>query len=156
MILENVIALTHATLLNSPYVSSFSGVTLEVKNVKRGFLFIATKSDEIDLAIQNGAYGILFDSPTQISDNEIAWIKVEDLTSALVRILRFHLLDKNISAYECDTITFDLSTQILTDNRFIPIQGDIFSVFKELWELPQESVILFNKNFYGNLKPYKP
>ena len=69
MRLENVIALTHATLLNSPYVSDFSGITYEVKSVKRGSLFVAKESSEIELAIQNGAYGILFDSPMQMCDS---------------------------------------------------------------------------------------
>jgi hypothetical protein len=146
MRLENVISLTHATLLNSPYVSAFNGIAIEAKNVKRGFLFIAKESTEIELAIQNGAYGILFDSPTQISDTEIAWIKVENLETALVKIVRFHLLDKNITAYECDAITFDLAIQISTDTRFITLSGNIFTIFNDLWEVTQNSVILFHSN----------
>ena len=147
MRLENVIALTHATLLNSPYVTAFSGLSYEAKNVKRGTLFIAKDSSEIELAIQNGAYGILFDSPIQMIDSEIAWIKVDELTTALLKILRFHILDKNITAYECDAITFDLSTQITTQSRFVSLCGDIYAVFKELWELSQDSVLLYSSSF---------
>ena len=147
MRLENVIALTHATLLNSPYVSDFSGITYEAKSVKRGFLFIARESSEIELAILNGAYGILFDSPMQMTDSEIAWIKVDDIATALLRILRFHILDKNITAFECDTITLDLSSQISTEERFKALNGDIFETFKELWEISPDSVILFTHSF---------
>lgn len=143
MRLENVIALTNATLLNTPYVTSFSGLSYEAKSVKRGSLFIAKNSSEIELAILNGAYGIVFDAPTQISDNEIAWIKVDDVSRALSRILRFHILDKNIKAYECDEITLKLSLQIMTDSTLKILNGDIYATFKELWEIEQNSVVLF-------------
>ena len=147
MRLENVIALTHATLLNSPYVTAFSGLVYEVKNVKRGTLFIAKDSSEIELAILNGAYGILFDSPVQMIDSEIAWIKVDDIATALLKILRFHILDKNITAYECDKITLDLSSQISTQDRFKALSGDIYDTFKELWEITPDSIVLFTHTF---------
>ena len=147
MRLENVIALTNATLLNSPYVSDFSGITYEAKSVKRGSLFIAKENSEIELAILNGAYGILFDSPVQMIDSEIAWIKVDEIPTALLKILRFHLLDKNISAYQCDAITLDLSSQIYTHERFKALKSDIYNTFKELWEIAQNSVVLFTHSF---------
>ena len=147
MRLENVIALTHATLLNSPYVTAFSGLVYEAKNVKRGTLFIAKDSSEIELAILNGAYGILFDSPVQMIDSEIAWIKVDDIATALLKILRFHILDKNITAYECDKITLDLSSQISTQDRFKALSGDIYDTFKELWEITPDSIVLFTHTF---------
>lgn len=147
MRLENVIALTHATLLNSPYVSAFNGLSYEAKSVKRGTLFIAKDSSEIELAILNGAYGILFDSPVQMIDSEIAWIKVDDIATALLKILRFHILDKNITAYECDNITLDLAAQISTQDRFKALNSDIYDTFKELWEITQNSVVLFTHTF---------
>ncbi len=147
MRLENVIALTHATLLNSPYVTAFSGLAYEAKSVKRGYLFIAKESSEIETAILNGAYGILFDSPMQMCDSEIAWIKVDDIATALLRILRFHILDKNISAYECDAITLDLAVQISSEERFKALNGDIYETFKELWEITSDSLILFSHSF---------
>jgi ferrochelatase len=128
-------------------VSIFTDITIDQKYVKRGSLFIARESSEIEAAIQNGAYGILFDAPTQMIDSEIAWIKVVNIEDALLRILRFHLLEKNITAYECDAITYDLSKQISTQNSFIPVHGDIFAVFKELWDLASQSVILFADSF---------
>ncbi len=147
MRLENVIALTHATLLNSPYVSAFISITHEAKSVKRGSLFIAKESSEIELAILNGAYGILFDTPVQMCDSEIAWIKVDDIQTALLKILRFHLLDKNISAYECDAITLDLAHQISTPQNFKALRGDIFETFNELFDIPSNTLILFSHAF---------
>ncbi len=147
MRLENVIALTHATLLNSPYVSAFSSLTFEAKNVKRGSLFIAKESTQIELAIANGAYGILFDTPVQMCDSEIAWLKVDAIEIALLKILRFHLLDKHITAYECDAITLDLALQITTAQNFKALKGDIFETFNALFDAPPNTLVLFSHSF---------
>ena len=82
MRLENLLALTQGTLQNQPFVSRFEGISFNAKKVKRGNLFVAFSNAEIDEAILNGAYGIIFDRPTQIADNEIAWIKVDDVDDA--------------------------------------------------------------------------
>ena len=94
MRLENVLALTNATVINDPFVKQFINIVLDVNRVKRGDLFIAFNELEIDAAIFNGAYGVLFDKPTQISDSEIAWIKVKNLEDALQRLVRFRLIEK--------------------------------------------------------------
>ena len=68
-------------------------------------MFIAFDDSSIEDAILNGAYGIVFSKPTQISDSEIAWIKVQSLDDALKRLLRFKLLDKNVTVYETNEIS---------------------------------------------------
>ena len=37
----------------------------------------------------------MFDKPTQISDTEIAWVKVDDCEDALKRLLRFRLMKRS-------------------------------------------------------------
>jgi ferrochelatase len=69
MRLENFLALTQATLINEPCVHSFENIVFEAHKVKRGDLFFAYEHENIKLAIVNGAYGVIFDKPTQISDN---------------------------------------------------------------------------------------
>jgi len=144
MRLENVIALTHGELVNSPFVHTFTNIVFDAKNVKRGDLFIAYDEHTIEDAIFNGAYGIIFDKPTQISDSEIAWIKVKNLDDALLRLLRFRLIDKKITVYECDSITLELATQLVTDNSFIPIVGDIKTVFPRLESIAEDATVLFS------------
>ena len=69
MRLENLLALTHGSLLNEPFVKLFSSVVLDAKAVRRGDLFMAFDETAIEEAIFNGAYGIVFSKPTQISDS---------------------------------------------------------------------------------------
>lgn len=143
MRLENVLALTHGKLVNEPFVNTFTNIVFDSKAVKRGDLFLAFNEETIDDAIFNGAYGIIFCKPTQISDSEIAWIKVQDINEALKRLLRFRLIEKDINVYECNEIVLKLALQVVTETNFIALNGDIRDVFKQLWEIDEQCTILF-------------
>jgi ferrochelatase len=143
MRLENILALTYGELVNSPFVNSFENIVYDAKNVKRGDLFISFDEGTIEDAILNGAYGVVFDKPTQISDSEIAWIKVKNLEDALSRILRFTLIDKEIDVYECDEIVLKLALQVVTEPNFIALNGDLKSIFKMLSNIENKANILF-------------
>jgi hypothetical protein len=148
MRLENIVALCNAALLNKPSITSFSTISYRAKDIKRGDLFIAKNADEINHAIQNGAYGIIFDTPVQISDHEIAWMKVSHVADALARILRFLLLEKNITAYECDAISLKIASQISTHNKTVAvISGNIFDAYDRLHSLEENSIVLFGNDF---------
>jgi len=144
MRLENILALTHGKLINDPFVKEFANIVFEAKSVKRGDLFIAFNVEAIEEAIVNGAYGIIFCKPTQISDSEIAWIKVENLDEVLKRLLRFQLIDKEIVVYECNEVILKLALQIMTEPNFLALSGDIKSVFKRLWDVEESCVVLFS------------
>ena len=144
MRLENVLALTHGTVVNEPFVKTFENIVFDASRVKRGDLFIAFDEESIESAVLNGAYGVLFDKPTQISDREIAWIKVQDINDALQRLLRFKLIDKEITVYECNQIVLKLALQVMSEPNFIALSGDIKSIVKQLWDLPSKSTVLFS------------
>jgi hypothetical protein len=143
MRLENVLALTDGKLINDPFVKQFTNIVFDVSKVKRGDLFIAFHEESIEEAIFNGAYGILFDKPTQIRDNEIAWIKVNKIEDALKRLLRFRLIEKDIVVYECNEVILKLALQVMTEPNFIALEGDISSMVKELWDLEEKTTLLF-------------
>ena len=143
MRLENLLALTQGTLLNTPFVSRFDGISFDAKKVKRGNLFIAFNTKDIDEAILHGAYGIIFDKPTQIIDSEIAWIKVDDVENTLMRLLRFHLIQKELDVYECDQITIKLARQVMTDSNFVVLGESIKEDFMTLWEIVPKAKVLF-------------
>lgn len=143
MRLENIIALTHGKLVNDPFVKTFENIIFDANRIKRGDLFIAFDEDTIETAVFNGAYGVIFDKPTQMSDNEIAWIKVEDLDNALKRLLRFRLIEKEVVVYECNEIILKLALQVITEPSFMVPSGDIKSIYKTLWHAESNSTILF-------------
>lgn len=144
MRLENILALTQGNLLGEPSVSIFENVVFDPSKVKRGSLFIAYSSDDIPEALLNGAYGVMFDRPTQITDSEIAWIKVDNLDTALKKLLRFYLLEKELQVYACDPITLHLSTMITTPTTFCNVEGAMREVWEKLWPLEKKSIVLFS------------
>lgn len=144
MRLENILALSKGILLGDPTVSIFESVVFDPSKVKRGSLFIAYSPEEIPEALQNGAYGVMFEKPTQISDTEIAWIKVENIDIALKKLLRFYLLEKELDVYACDPISLHLSTMISTPPTFCNVEGSMREVWEKLWPLEKKSVVLFS------------
>ena len=145
MRLENLLALTQASLLNEPCINSFENIVFEAAKVKRGDIFFAYAYEDIPTAVLNGAYGIVFDKRrhVDISDNEIAWIKVADLDNALKKLLRFKMIEKEVNAYECNEVVLKLSLQVSTQDNFVALQGDLISSFKHLWNIQERAVVLF-------------
>jgi len=144
MNLANLTALVEGNLTNSPSITSFEDVSFEASKVKRGDLFLAIKHDEIEQAILNGAYGIVFEGPTQITDQEIAWIKVSSLDNALLRLLRFHVMEKSPQAFYCDEISLKLASQITTSNNLLVLDKSLPEHIQELWKLEEDQYVLFS------------
>ncbi len=161
MRLQNIVALTHAELLNSPYVSEFEKIVFEPRKVKRGDLFVAQNSAHINEAISNGAYAILFDKPTQISDSEVAWLRVQSLDDALLRLLRFRLIELEVEAFLCDEITLELAKSIETFGEVIVVDGQIAELTQKLWDIQPQKKLLFcptktSPDLFANAKEFSP
>lgn len=144
MNLQNLTALVEGNLTNSPSITAFDDVSFEASKVRRGNLFVALKHEDIELAILNGAYGILFEKPTQITDQEIAWIKVASIDRALLRLLRFHIIEKSPQVFSCDQISLKLAAQILTPNTLVVLDKPLREHIQELWRLEENQFILFS------------
>jgi ferrochelatase len=141
--LENVLALTHGSLMSQPSISIFDDIVIEASRVKRGSLFIAINAEDIDIALSNGAYGIVFDREIDVSDNENAWIKVDDIYDALKRITRFLLIDKELDAFTCKDIVLQVAKELITPNNFIILEGTLSENFSKLLSAPVKSTLLF-------------
>lgn len=144
MRLENTLALIQGSLLNDPAITAFDSIAFEPKRVNRGNLFITREPEHIAEAVANGAYGIICDFDVEVSDPEIAWIRVDSVENALLRLLRFRLIEKEPEVYECDPITLKLAMQIETPSSFIALGGTTEEIFKQLWECEKHVRILFS------------
>ncbi|PHR56149.1 MAG: hypothetical protein COA44_08630 [Arcobacter sp.] len=145
MNLANLIALVEGKLSNSPSITAFEEVHIEASKIRRGDLFVALKHEDIEEAILNGAYGILFDKPTQITDQEIAWIKVSCVDNALLRLLRFHILEKSPQVYFCDEISIKLASQIITSRDILILSKPLKEHIHELYQIQEKQFIIFSK-----------
>jgi hypothetical protein len=139
MRLQNLLSLTGATLLSDPAVTQIDAVILQPQKVRRGDLFVAYDTAEIPQAVANGAYAVLFEDNYPVSDPEIAWLRVDSVKEALLRLLRFHLLEKALHVVGCDDVSLAVAAQMLKDERCYVMQSDLKAAFYDLWELPEQS-----------------
>ena len=156
MQISSILDIVDGSLLNSPSISFIYSIKTNVLKVKEGDLFIAKDLTEIELAIKNGAFAILIENNAPIIDNEIAWIKVKNIDISIIKLIRFKLAIKNIEAYYCDKIIYDLlkiySTNFSKNIRLIP--NKLENVFKYIDEIDNNDIIIsLDKDILDKIYP---
>ncbi|RRS30038.1 MAG: hypothetical protein P794_08780 [Epsilonproteobacteria bacterium (ex Lamellibrachia satsuma)] len=95
MKIEDILNLTEGTLTNTPKVQAIESATVYPSKVDHGDLFFSSNQEDIDKAIENGAYAIVYDDENIIrKDDEIAWIKVSDIKLAAFKLIRYVIIKK--------------------------------------------------------------
>ncbi len=130
MRIETLKALTGASLLNTPAITSFYNPVFDANKVKRGDLFFAYEYDDIPKAVENGAYGIIVDRVVEILDSEIAWLRVDELKTASKKLLRYHLEEHEKQFYYVDCLGFELLEQMVTDKNIVFLRSGINDLAK--------------------------
>ncbi len=168
MQITSILDIIDGRLLNQPSISFIYSIKTNVKRVKEGDLFIVQKKEDIPLALENGAFAIVTDEEVEIIDNEIAWIKVKKLNEAIVKLIRFLLSNKKLTAFFCNTISFQLfnilkKTTLHSHIKIVP--NDLSKFFKLIDELEDNDTIICSKkkllddiypvNFDFNTKHYE-
>ena len=100
MKIEDILNLTEGKLTNTPKVQAIEAATVFHSKVDHGDLFFSSNQEEIDKAIENGAYAIVYDDENIIKkDDEIAWIKVSDIQLAAFKLIRYVVIRKEAKFY---------------------------------------------------------
>ena len=100
MTIEDLINLTAGTLITEPTVSAINSVSVYPSKIDEGDLFISNDKEEIATALKNGAYGIIYsDADIKTTDDEVAWIQVQDIQNAAFRLIRYVLISREASFY---------------------------------------------------------
>lgn len=124
MKIEDILNLTEGTLTNAPQVQAIEAATVYVSKVDHGDLFFSSNPEEIDQAIQNGAYAIIYDDDNIVpTDNEIAWIKVSDIELAAFKLIRYVIIKKEAQFFLLSEHEMTFLKMILTHKTnitFIP------------------------------------
>ncbi len=153
MQIESFIRLVNGNLINTPSINSFDKFVFEAKKVKRGDIFISSTNSDIDEALQNGAYGIVFEGEVEIKDEEIAWIKVSSIEVALTKYLRYFLLEKGVIVYYFNENAFDMLKNIAITQSILYLSGDIVTDFKNILLNKTTFIISNSKEFLENIYP---
>lgn len=144
MQISSILDIVDGSLLNSPSISFIYSIKTNVKKIKEGDLFIARNLNEIELAIKNGAFGILIEENHPIIDNEIAWIKVKDIDLSIIKLVRFKLAIKELKAYYCDKTSYEIlkiySNNFKENIKLIPNKLD--TIFKFIDDIENQTIII--------------
>ena len=110
-------------------------------------MFIAKNIEDLKIALQNGAYAVIFEKDFEVIDNEIAFIKVKNLELALLKIVRYKLSTLKIKSYFCTDETFDM-LKLYQNNHtksIFLISKNIEKAFKFIDDI-KDGDILISKN----------
>jgi len=115
MKIEDILNLTEGELQNTPEITAINSATAFPSKIEQGDLLFANSLSDIESAVANGAYAIVYDDDSVvISDTEIAWIKVKSVKESAFRLLRYVLVNKDADFYLLDKHEMSLLKMIST------------------------------------------
>lgn len=147
MRINEAVEIINGELAFSPAISSFSSIATNISGVKKGCLFIAKNPDEIDGAVALGAYGIIYDKYAQMTDAEIAWIKVSSIQEAIIKLIRYVFLAKDMNIFYGTEIEYALASQIIVDETFGVFDGNFEELLSFLTQNDIKNILFKNKIF---------
>lgn len=147
MKITSIIDIIDGKLLNSPSISFIYSFKTNVTKVKEGDLFIAYNLDDIQIAIQKGAFAIILDKIYPITDKEIAWIKVDNLNTSIIKLIRYKLAHFNLDAFYCNDISCEFfKTLSSISNKNIKVLPNNIKNFISILENIDDKTILVSNN----------
>lgn len=147
MKIEDILNLTEGTLTNTPKVKAIESATVYYSKVEHGDLFFSSNQEEIDQAIANGAYAIVYDNDSIVrKDEEVAWIKVSDIQLAAFKLIRYVNIKK-------ETKFFLLSKHELTFLKMILSHKGNISFISNDWRKAFEQILNAENTLFVGTDP---
>lgn len=155
MKIEDILNLTEGTLSNVPKVQAIEAATVYHSKVDHGDLFFSSNQEEIDKAIENGAYAIVYDNENIVKkDEEIAWIKVSDIQLAAFKLIRYVVIKKEASFFLLSKHELTFLKMILTHKTNISfIADDWRKAFEQILNSADSLFVGTNKELMELVKP---
>ncbi len=135
MTIENLINIIGGELVNEPKIKRVESATIYPSKVDSGDLFFATDKESADKAIENGAFAIVYEDELEITDSEIAYIKVESIKEATLKFLRYVVLQKESKIYLFEDIDISFLKQIVSR------RSSIYTIISSDWKKSFEAVL---------------
>jgi ferrochelatase len=125
MKIEDLLNLTAGTMVTEPNITAINSVTAYPSKIDQGDLFISNNQEEIASAIAHGAYGIIFsDSDIKVTDDEVAWIQVDNIQKAAFKLIRYVLISREASFYLLTEHELSFMKMIVTQKSNMEILPD--------------------------------
>jgi ferrochelatase len=155
--ITSILDIIDGRLLNHPSISFIYSVKTNPTKVKEGDLFIVQNSDDIQTAIENGAFAIIVNKHIEITDNEIAWIYVKDIKTTMIKLIRFLLSNIKLTAFYCNSVTNELfkilrKQNVHTNIKILP--DDLSEFFRIIDDIDDnDTLICSNQKILNDIYP---
>ena len=158
MKIEDILNLTEGTLTNTPKVQAIEGASVYYSKIEHGDLFFSSNKEEFDQAIANGAYAIVYaDDSIVKKDNEIAWIKVNDIQLAAFKLIRYVIIKKEAKFFFLSENEMTFLKMILTHKGNIKfIADDWRKAFEQILNSDCSLFVGTDKDLLELIKPDVP
>jgi len=128
MRIEDIVRITDGLLQNFPSVDQIESIKIDPDKVQRGDLFLDVDNSlqKQKKAVENGAFAVISEEILEISDEEIAWIEVDSLRLACVKLARYEFSKKNGKIFFIDDISQEIIQQITKNLEFTKLYSNVF------------------------------
>jgi len=134
MKIDNLVRIVDGKLLTLPSIDAFESFIFEPSKINRGDLFIDSNTllSEVEIAVQKGAYAILTTLDFNTLDTEIAWIKVDNMERAIIKILRYIATQKSLKITITTTLQASFLSAIQSPKKIKILKENLLSTAKEI------------------------
>jgi len=166
--ITSILDIIDGRLINHPSISFIYSIKTNPKKVREGDLFIVQKEEDIQLAVEHGAFALVTEKEIEVIDNEIAWIKVDSIETTIIKLIRYLLSNIRLTAFYCNDVTYEIFNILIkptvhTNIKIVPKKLSKF--FKILDDIEENDTIIFSDqkilddiypvNFDFNTKKYE-
>jgi len=155
MKIEDLLNLTGGELSSQPTVTAINSVSVYPSKIDQGDLFISNDAEEIEKAIENGAYAIIFsDKSLKITDIEVAWIQVDEIEKAAFKLIRYVLISREASFYLFTEHELSFMKMVVTQKSNIEmLPNDWRKVFEKILNSDVKMFIGTDEKLMKTIKP---
>ena len=155
MKIEDIYNITGGSAVNTPQITAVNFCSVFPSKIREGDLFFAARKEDIDSAVANGAYAVVYegDDPS-MTDRDIAWIKTDSVKEAAFRYLRYALLGKEADFYLLTPHETSFLKMVLTHKKnivFLP--GDWAKAFESVLNSKEHLFVGEDKEMLRTITP---
>lgn len=152
MRIENLANIINAKIQNEPAISEVCGFSTDASETKFGECYFANSFYEIQLAIQNKAYAVVYDFECEIIDQEVAFLKVDDVRSAIFRLIRFFGINKNLSFVFANKIKFEILKRLKMRPKVVLKEN----LLKNIYQANNDEIIFLQETEFMDKISFSP
>ena len=156
MKIDNLVRIVDGVLQTTPSIDAFEEMLFDSSKISRGDLFIDKDSSRlaIEEATLKGAYVILTLLDFQGNDDEIAWIKVDDMYLSIIKILRFLCTQKSLSLILASPLQASFLNAIQNEKSIKVLDDSLHHIAKELFKAREnEAFCLLDETIISSIFP---